>query len=294
MSTGLLALLDDVIALVKASAISLDDIGLQVSKTSTKVSGIVIDDTAVTPKYVIGLDPSRELAIILHIAEKSLVNKILVLIPAILIFGFYLPWLIKPLLMVGGLFLCYEGYHKLSEIFLPHHTKTETFVEISAQELEKIRKKGAVRTDFILSAEIVAIAYANVLEISLVNQIIVLVAVSLIITIAVYGVVAFIVKLDDIGLGMAKSKSQYLKQTGILIVKMMPSSLMLLSYIGIAAMLWVGAGIFVHNIKMLEELLHSFHLAWIFETLLQIAFALLLGFLTFLGRSLKFDKSTKH
>ena len=109
MSTGLLALLDDVIALVKASAVSLDDIGLQVSKTSTKVSGIVIDDAAVTPKYVIGLDPSRELAIIWHIAKKSLINKIFILIPMILIFGFYLPWLIKPMLMFGGLFLCYEG-----------------------------------------------------------------------------------------------------------------------------------------------------------------------------------------
>jgi len=265
---------------VKASAVSLDDIGLQVSKTSTKVSGIVIDDAAVTPKYVIGLDPSRELAIIWHIAKKSLINKLFILIPMILIFGFYLPWLIKPLLMFGGLFLCYEGYHKLYEIFFPHHKEAQNVVEISADELEKIRKDSAVRTDFILSAEIVAIAYANVLETNLLNQIIVLVAVSLIITIAVYGVVAFIVKLDDIGLSMAKSKSKSLKQAGISIVKMMPASLLLLSYVGIAAMLWVGAGIFVHNIKILEDLLHGLHLAWIFEMLLQIVFALVLGWVS--------------
>lgn len=280
MSTGLLALLDDVIALVKASAVSLDDIGLQVSKTSTKVSGIVIDDAAVTPKYVIGLDPSRELAIIWHIAKKSLINKIFILIPMILIFGFYLPWLIKPMLMFGGLFLCYEGYHKLHDIFFPHHKKTQNLEQISADELEKIRKHSAVRTDFILSAEIVAIAYANVLETNLLNQIIVLLAVSLIITIAVYGVVAFIVKLDDIGLSMAKSESGFLKQTGILIVRMMPNALLVLSYIGIAAMLWVGAEIFVHNIKILEDLLHGLHLAWIFETLLQIVFAICLGALS--------------
>ncbi|MDA1256077.1 MAG: DUF808 domain-containing protein [Proteobacteria bacterium] len=280
MSTGLLALLDDVIALVKACAVSLDDIGLQVSKTSTKVSGIVIDDAAVTPKYVIGLDPSRELAIIWHIAKKSLINKLFILTPVILIFGLYLPWLIKPMLMFGGLFLCYEGYHKLHEIFLPHHNETQKLVEISTDELEKIRKDSAVRTDFILSAEIVAIAFATVFETNLLNQIIVLVAVNLIITIAVYGVVAIIVKLDDIGLDMAKSKSGFLKQTGILIVKMMPNALLVLSYVGIAAMLWVGSGIFVHNITMLEDFLHGLHLAWIFETLLQIVFALVLGWVS--------------
>jgi len=283
MSTGLLALLDDVVALVKASAISLDDIGLQVSKTSTKVSGIVIDDAAVTPKYVIGLDPSKELSIIWHIAQKSLINKLLILIPAILVFGFYLPWLIKPLLMFGGLFLCYEGYHKLHEIFFPHNREAQNVIEISVDELEKIRKDSAVRTDFVLSAEIVAIAYATVLETSLLNQIIVLLAVSLIMTIGVYSVVAIIVKLDDIGLSMAKSKSVFLKQIGVLIVQTMPGLLLLLSYIGVTAMLWVGAGIFVHNIKVLEDALHSLHLTWIFETLLQIVFATCLGALSALS-----------
>ncbi|MGV3641803.1 MAG: DUF808 family protein, partial [Adhaeribacter sp.] len=167
MATGLLALLDDVSALVKVSAASLDDVPTQVAKTTGKVSGIVIDDTAVTPKYVVGLDPSRELSIIFQIAKKSLINKLLLLSPAALLLGFYAPWAITPLLMMGGAFLCFEGYEKVHSMFSKHHEaaeQAETMEQITPEELEKTRVSGAVRTDLILSAEIVAITYATVAD----------------------------------------------------------------------------------------------------------------------------------
>src|SRR6478735_6859214 len=174
MATGLLALLDDVAALVKVSAASLDDVPTQVAKTTGKVSGIVIDDTAVTPKYVVGLDPSRELAIIYQIAKRSLVNKLLFLGPAALLLGFLAPWLIPYLLMVGGAYLCYEGYEKVHSMFGKHHdtgnTPLEEFEQITPEQLEKDRIRSATRTDFILSAEIIAIAYATVANEPLMNQ----------------------------------------------------------------------------------------------------------------------------
>ena len=133
MATGLLALLDDVAALVKVSAASLDDIPAQVAKTTGKVSGIVIDDAAVTPKYVVGLDPSRELTIIGHIAKKSLINKVVLLSPVALLLGYFAPWLIQPILMLGGGYLCYEGYEKVHSIFLADKTK-----EIDTEKIKKI------------------------------------------------------------------------------------------------------------------------------------------------------------
>src|SRR5687767_7535286 len=166
MASGFFALLDDISALVKVSAASLDDVPTQVAKTTGKVSGIVIDDTAATPKYVVGLDPSRELAIIWQIAKKSLINKILILGPAVILFGLFAPWAIPYLLIIGGAFLCFEGYEKVHSMFGKHHTVENTPMEemeaMTADELEKERVKGATRTDFILSAEIMVIAYDNV------------------------------------------------------------------------------------------------------------------------------------
>src|SRR5688500_3675040 len=163
MASGLFALLDDISALVKASAASLDDVPTQVAKTTGKVSGIVIDDTAVTPKYVVGLDPARELSIIYQIAKKSLVNKVVFLSPAALILGFYASWAIGPILMLGGAYLCFEGYEKVHSMFSKHHDAHESpggeLQVITPEELEKTRVKGAVRTDLILSSEIVAITY---------------------------------------------------------------------------------------------------------------------------------------
>src|SRR5687768_3883079 len=148
MASGLLALLDDVAALVKVSAASLDDVPAQVAKTTGKVSGIVIDDTAVTPKYVVGLDPSRELSIIFQIAKKSLYNKIIFLSPAALLLGFFAPWAITPILMLGGAYLCFEGYEKVHSMFSQHHgdgtaENVEQMKVITPEELEKERIDGA-------------------------------------------------------------------------------------------------------------------------------------------------------
>ncbi len=261
MATGLLALLDDVAALVKVSAASLDDVPTQVAKTTGKVSGIVIDDTAVTPKYVVGLDPSRELSIIYKIAKRSLVNKLLFLAPAVLLLGYFLPWAITPLLMLGGAYLCFEGYEKVHSMFSPHddhEEQADALKVITPEELEKERVTGAVRTDFILSAEIVAIAYDTVKAETLTTQIAVMVAVAVFITAAVYGFVGLIVKADDIGLHLAKEKhSASVQGLGRGIVKFMPNFLKILSYIGTAAMLWVGAEIVAHGIPFVHHQLEA-------------------------------------
>ncbi len=263
MATGLLALLDDVAALVKVSAASLDDIPTQVAKTTGKVSGIVIDDTAVTPKYVVGLDPKRELSIIYQIAKKSVVNKVIFLGPAALLLGYFAPGVIPYVLMVGGAYLCFEGYEKVHSIFsksahAPDDQPTEAMKVITPEELEKERVGSAVRTDFILSAEIMAIAYATVAESTLLNQIVVLLIVALFITVAVYGFVALIVKADDIGVHMAKeSKNPTIQKIGRGIVKSMPRFLIILGYVGTAAMLWVGAEIIAHGIPFLHHALEA-------------------------------------
>lgn len=291
MATGLLALLDDVAALVKVSAASLDDVPTQVAKTTGKVTGIVIDDTAVTPKYVVGLDPKRELSIIYQIAKKSLINKAIFLGPAALVLGYFAPFLIPYLLMVGGAFLCYEGYEKVHSMFSkskhqPQDEPTEEMAVITPQELEKERVGSAVRTDFILSAEIMAIAYATVADSPIMNQIVVLMVVAIFITIAVYGFVALIVKADDIGVHMAQEKfSPTTQKIGRGIVKSMPSFLTILGYVGTAAMLWVGAEIITHNIPFLHHIVENLEhalpdisaLAWLIKVIALALFGVALG-----------------
>ena len=262
MATGLLALLDDVAALVKVSAATLDVVPTQVAKTTGKVSGIVIDDTAVTPKYVVGLDPKRELSIIYQIAKRSLINKAIFLGPAALVLGYFAPAVIPYLLMLGGAFLCFEGYEKVHSMFSSTHEPTDAPTEemevITPEELEKQRVSGAIRTDFILSAEIMAIAYATVADSPLVNQIVVLFAVAIFITVAVYGFVALIVKADDIGLHMAQDKFHPTTQKiGRGIVKSMPGFLKILGYVGTAAMLWVGAEIIAHGLPFMHHPMES-------------------------------------
>ncbi len=258
-------MLDDISALVKVSAASLDDVPMQIAKTTGKVSGIVIDDTAVTPKYVVGLDPSRELSIIYRIAKKSLVNKLLILTPAALLLGYFAPWAITPILMLGGAYLCFEGYEKVHSIFSKqHHVKVENVEvkEITPEELEKERVAGAVRTDIILSAEIMAIAYSQVTDQTIVNQIIVMLAVAVFITVAVYGFVALIVKADDMGVHLAQDKYNTVTQKfGRGIVKFMPHFLTILGYVGTAAMLWVGGEIIAHGIPFTAHLLHDLEVA---------------------------------
>ncbi len=287
MTSGLLALLDDVAALVKVTAVSIDDIPAQVAKTTGKVSGIVIDDAAVTPKYVVGLSPSRELAIIYAIAKSSLINKLLFLSPAALLLGIFAPWLIQPLLMLGGSYLCFEGYEKVHSIFAKHeHIEDDKLETITPEELEKTRIKGAVKTDFILSAEIIAITYATVADKDLITKIIVLLSIAIIITIAVYGFVGLIVKADDFGLHLAKKgKSEAIKKLGAGIVKAMPNFLKIISYIGTAAMLWVGAEIVIHGIPflhhILEDIAASFQemafVAWFAKAVSCAIFGIILG-----------------
>lgn len=291
MASGFFALLDDISALVKASAASLDDVPAQVAKTTGKVSGIVIDDTAVTPKYVVGLDPSRELSIIFKIAKKSLLNKLLILSPAALLLGYFAPWAITPILMMGGAFLCFEGYEKVHSMFTRHHEvdiEKEEVKIITPEELEKERVTGAVRTDIILSAEIMAIAYSQVTGEPIVNQVVVMLAVAVFITIAVYGFVGLIVKADDIGVHLAQEKfNPATRKFGRGIVKFMPHFLKILSYIGTAAMLWVGAEIIAHGIPYTAHLLHELELAfahmpalgWLIKALACAVGGLIIGFL---------------
>jgi predicted DNA repair protein MutK len=291
MASGFFALLDDIAALVKASAASLDDVPAQVAKTTGKVSGIVIDDTAVTPKYVVGLDPSRELAIIYQIAKKSLVNKLAILTPAALVLGYFAPWAITPILMVGGAYLCFEGYEKVHSMFSKHAdvpAESAQLKQITPQELEQERVAGAVRTDIILSAEIMAIAYSQVTTQPLLNQVAVMGAVAVFITVAVYGFVGFLVKADDIGMHLAQDTYPLIVQKlGRGIVHLMPRFLSVLSYVGTAAMLWVGAEIIAHGIPFTSHALHELeqalaHLplvAWLAKVLACAIGGLLLGFI---------------
>lgn len=289
MPSGLVALLDDVSALVKASAATLDDVPAQVAKTTGKVSGIVIDDTAVTPKYVVGLDPSRELSIIFQIAKKSLINKLLILTPAALLLGYFAPWAITPILMLGGAYLCFEGYEKVHSMLSKHPEATEEAEPeaITPEELEQKRVAGAVRTDIILSAEIMAIAYSQVTGQPVVNQLLVMLTVAVVITVGVYGFVGLIVKMDDIGVHLAREGNGAATQKlGRGIVKFMPHFLTILSYVGTAAMLWVGAEIIAHGIPLTAHWLHELELAladvpalaWLAKALACAIFGLAVGF----------------
>lgn len=256
MPTGLVALLDDISVIAKAAAASLDDVGLAATKAGTKAAGVVIDDAAVTPSYVTEFTPDRELPIIWQIAKGSLKNKLLILLPAALLLSEFLPNAITPLLMLGGLFLCYEGAEKVLEKLggAKHGETLEDPIEDMAA-FEKERISGAVRTDFILSAEIMAIALAEVADETLLNRGIILAVVGIVITAAVYGVVALIVKMDDIGLHLAEKPGT--RTLGCALVKAMPPLLTFLSVLGTAAMIWVGGQIIVHNLHIVPHVVES-------------------------------------
>ena len=212
MASGLVALLDDVAGIAKIAAASLDDIAGAAGKAGTKAVGVVVDDTAVTPGYAMGFTPDRELPIVLKIAIGSLRNKLIFLLPGALLLSAFAPWAVTPLLMMGGAYLCFEATEKIIEAFNPHDDGDATDeLALSAVELEKQKVSGAIRTDLILSAEIMAIALADVADRSLGVQAAALALVGVTITILVYGVVALIVKMDDIGLHLAKRKARPLK-----------------------------------------------------------------------------------
>jgi predicted DNA repair protein MutK len=258
MSIGLISLLDDIAALAKAAAASLDDIAGQAAKAGAKAAGVVIDDTAVTPRYVTGFSPSRELPMVGRIALGSLVNKLLYLLPAALALSLLAPGAITPLLMIGGAYLCYEGAEKVYQWTFPHaahaHEAKLEPVDPDAASFEDQKVAGAIRTDFILSAEIMAITLASVPDAAFLTQAVVLGVVGIGITLAVYGVVALIVKADDAGLALARMRPQSfaygpLRLLGRLLVQGMSYLLSALGVVGTAAMIWVGGGIILHGLE---------------------------------------------
>jgi predicted DNA repair protein MutK len=255
MSIGLIALLDDIAGLAKVAAASVDDIAGQAAKAGAKAAGVVIDDAAVTPRYVVGFDATRELPIVKKIAIGSLRNKLLFLLPVALLMSLFAPWAITPLLMIGGAYLCFEGTEKVFEAIMPHHAPggdVQTLA-IDPKTMEDDKVASAIKTDFILSAEIMAITLAAIPDGPFVTRAIVLAVVAIGITVIVYGGVALIVKADDVGLALAKSdrKSPWgrFKATfGRLLVLGMPYFLRVLGVVGTAAMIWVGGGILVHGL----------------------------------------------
>lgn len=248
MPGGLVALLDDVSVIARVAAASIDDVSVAAGKAGTKAAGVVIDDAAVTPGYVTGLSPARELPIIWQITKGSLKNKLLFLLPGALLLSEFLPQAIIWLLMLGGAYLCYEGAEKvLEKLGADKHGKTLEDEIVDPVAFENQRVAGAIRTDFILSAEIMAITLAA-LELDVwFERGLALALVAIIVTVAVYGTVAVIVKIDDIGLHLTKQGEAWRQSLGHFLLRFVPKLLIALSVIGTVAMLWVGGGIIVHG-----------------------------------------------
>ncbi|MDX2287447.1 MAG: DUF808 domain-containing protein [Hyphomicrobiaceae bacterium] len=266
--SGILALLDDIAAIAKLAASQLDDIAAHAAKAGAKSAGVVIDDAAVTPKYVTGLPAARELPIVYKIARGSLFNKLVVLLPSLLILQALVPWIIAPLLILGGLYLCFEGAEKIWHALSDHKDAGPQQAEtLDAAHLEEQRVKGAIKTDFILSAEIMTIALATVESGDFMTRAAVLALVGVMITIVVYGAVAVLVKIDDVGLRLSTSATAgSVRAFGRGLVTAMPTVLSGISVVGTAAMLWVGGSIVLHG-------LHEVHLSWPYETIKAIAYS---------------------
>jgi predicted DNA repair protein MutK len=266
--SGFLALLDDVAAIAKLAAAQVDDIAAHAAKAGGKSAGIVIDDAAVTPKYVTGLPAAREIPIVGKIAAGSLVSKLVILLPGLLLLQAFAPGAIAPLLILGGAYLCFEGAEKIWHALLGHEAKGPQQAEtIDAAHLEEQRVKGAIKTDFILSAEIMTIALSTVDVDDLWTRAAVLAVIAVSFTVLVYGAVVLLVKVDDLGLYLSKTASlRGIRTFGRWLVIAMPTVLMAISVIGTAAMLWVGGSIVVHS-------LHTLHLSWPYELITSIASA---------------------
>jgi predicted DNA repair protein MutK len=262
--SGLLALLDDVAALTRLAAVQVDDVAAQAAKVGgkvavtvwddaakagTKAAGVVIDDAAVTPKYVTGLPATRELPIIWQIARGSIFNKLVILLPLALLLSVFAPWMLPPLLMLGGSYLCYEGAEKVLHVLRPHHDEGPKPEALDAAHLEKARIKSAIKTDFILSAEIMVLSLAAIEADGVVIRGLILAIVAIGITALVYGSVALLVKADDIGLKLASAgRLETTRHIGRGIVKAMPTVMTVVSTVGTAAMLWVGGSIMLHSL----------------------------------------------
>ncbi|WP_283967838.1 DUF808 domain-containing protein [Tritonibacter sp. AK171] len=266
--SGLLALLDDVAGIAKVAAASVDDVATQSMKAGSKAAGIVIDDAAVTPKYVTGFQPARELPMIWRIARGSFINKLVFLLPVALLMSQFAPWLIPPLLILGGCYLCFEGAEKIVHVLMPHDDQSGgpdgSHAVGDPTQLEEQKVKGAIKTDFILSAEIMTISLSTIESDVLWIQAATLAVVGIMITIVVYGVVAIIVKMDDVGLWLTEvGRTSGTRALGRGIVAFMPWFLKMLTVVGTAAMLWVGGSIIVHSAHQMgwhwpEETIYAF------------------------------------
>lgn len=301
MSGGLAALLDDIAAMARLTAASVDDVGAMAGRASAKAAGVVVDDAAVTPRYVTGFTPDRELPMIRRIAKGSLVNKAIILV-VVLILSTFLPWILTPLLMLGGLYLSYEGAEKIWEKVSGHSKAKEAPVAVQGGGQEETMVKGAIRTDFILSAEIMVISLSSIApEASVWMKAVTLAVVAVLITVGVYGVVALIVKMDDIGLRIARGESKGSQAFGNALVKGMPKVLAVLSVVGTIAMLWVGGHILLVGLYDLEhslgigltqpyDFVHHLELAvhdatgplggvlgWLVNTFFSFVFGLIIG-----------------
>ncbi|MEL7105526.1 MAG: DUF808 domain-containing protein [Pseudomonadota bacterium] len=313
--SGLLALLDDVAAIAKLAASQVDDLAAQATKVGGKVAatvvddavkagskaaGVVIDDAAVTPKYVTGLPAARELPIVWKIARASFFNKLVILLPLALLLNAFLPWVLTPLLMLGGCYLCFEGAEKVAHVFFhkEDHSAAKDAETLDAAHLEETRVAGAIKTDFILSAEIMTISLSAIESDDFTTSAIVLAAVAVGITALVYGAVAVLVKADDVGLALSQNgRTSAGRALGHGIVRAMPRVLTVISVVGTAAMLWVGGSIVIHGLDDLgmhapygaihgvaESIAHGLTTAqgfveWLVVATLDGVFGLILGFI---------------
>lgn len=295
MAAGLAALLDDIALIAKKAAATTDDVAAIAGRTSTKAAGVVIDDAAVTPKFVAGVSPARELPIIWKITKGSLVNKLIIILPIILLLSWLLPGALTPLLMLGGFYLSFEGAEKvLEKVGLGGHGEGEAGEgEEEKDQSESALVRGAIFTDLILSAEIMVISLNEVADQPLLTRALVLILVGLIVTFAVYGVVGVLIKIDDIGLAIAHKQgaSEGMKKFGLFLVKGMPKLLTAIGIIGTLAMLWVGGHILLvgfdelglhwpyqtvhHVVENFEHLGGA--ITWLVETGFSLLFGLLVG-----------------
>ena len=286
MSAGLFGLLDDIAVLAKMAAASVDDVGAAAGRATAKAAGVVIDDTAVTPQYVHGVTAAREIPIVKKIAWGSIRNKLLIILPVALVLSQWAEWALAPILLVGGCYLAYEGAEKVWERLGGGHGHGDAVAE---QPEEKDLIAGAVRTDLILSTEIMLIALDSVADESFWSRLAILVVVAIALTIGVYGVVGLIVKMDDAGLALAERKGSFTQKVGRGLVLAMPKLLEAISVIGIAAMIWVGGHILIQSVHdigwhwphdVLHDLKHSVHggvQGWLVETLLSAVVGLVVG-----------------
>lgn len=276
--TSLLALIDDI-------ASTLDDVAVLTKVAAKKTSGVLGDDLALNAQQVTGVSTEREIPVVLAVAKGSAINK-LILVPAALLISQFAPWLIVPMLLVGGAFLCFEGFEKIYEKIFHRKDKNDS-AEIpthqSPADFEKEKIKGAIRTDFILSAEIVVITLGTVAQETLLRQSLVLFGISALMTVGVYGLVAGIVKLDDLGLYLKSRPSQASWQLliGQGLLSFAPLLMKFLGIAGTIAMFLVGGGIVTHNIPLLHHLQSGFHIA--VSSALDLAAGLAVGLIVFLA-----------